>query len=101
MNKTDFEPSSLFIMPQDGSINIRYKQNLAEINIMSKNLFAKVFGSGEKGGKPCTPQESIQRLREIEEMLQKKSEFLEKKIEQEVAFAKKNGTKNRKGISRQ
>jgi len=62
------------------------------------SFIAKVFGSGEKGSKMPTPQESIQRLREVEELLQKKSEFLEKKIEQEIAFARKNGTKNKKGI---
>ena len=62
------------------------------------SLFEKVFGSGEKGSKMCSPQESIRRLREIEEMLQKKSEFLEKKIEKEIAFAKKNGSKNKKGM---
>lgn len=62
------------------------------------SLFVKVFGSGEKGSKTPSAQESIQRLREIEEMLQKKSEFLEKKIEQELSFARKNGAKNKKGM---
>lgn len=51
---------------------------------------------GKKGDKAPTPQEAIQRLRETEEMLQKKSDFLEKKIEQEIAVAKKNGTKNKR-----
>lgn len=66
--------------------------------LLSMSLFAKVFGAGGKGSKTPSAQESIQRLRDIEEMLQKKSEFLEKKIEQELAFAKKNGTKNKKGM---
>ncbi|KPP64280.1 charged multivesicular body protein 4b-like [Scleropages formosus] len=60
------------------------------------SLFTKIFGTGGKGGKPPTPQEAIQRLRETEEMLTKKQEFLEKKIEQELITAKKNGTKNKR-----
>lgn len=52
---------------------------------------------GKKGSKGPTPQEAIQRLRETEEILQKKSDFLEKKIEQEIIEAKKNGTKNKRG----
>ena len=61
------------------------------------SLIAKIFGSGGKGGKGPTPQEAIQRLRETEEMLAKKQEFLEKKIEHELVTAKKNGTKNKRG----
>lgn len=61
------------------------------------SLFGKLFGSGGKGGKAPTPQEAIQRLRETEEMLAKKQEFLEKKIDQELLTAKKNGTKNKRG----
>lgn len=60
------------------------------------SLFGKIFGSGGKGGKAPTPQEAIQRLRETEEMLAKKQDFLEKKIEQELLTAKKNGTKNKR-----
>lgn len=60
------------------------------------SLFGKIFGSGGKGGKAPTPQEAIQRLRETEEMLAKKQDFLEKKIEQELMTAKKNGTKNKR-----
>ncbi|XP_072237580.1 charged multivesicular body protein 4b [Leuresthes tenuis] len=60
------------------------------------SLIAKIFGSGGKGGKGPTPQEAIQRLRETEEMLAKKQEFLEKKIEHELVTAKKNGTKNKR-----
>ncbi|XP_022614438.1 charged multivesicular body protein 4b [Seriola dumerili] len=60
------------------------------------SLFGKLFGGGGKGGKAPTPQEAIQRLRETEEMLAKKQEFLEKKIDQELLTAKKNGTKNKR-----
>jgi len=41
-----------------------------------------MFGSGKKGEKAPTTGEAIQKLRETEEMLIKKQEFLEKKIEQ-------------------
>lgn len=61
------------------------------------SVFAKLFGGGGKGGKAPTPQEAIQRLRETEEMLAKKQNFLEKKIDQELITAKKNGTKNKRG----
>lgn len=61
------------------------------------SLFGKLFGGGGKGGKGPSPQEAIQKLRETEEMLTKKQEFLEKKIEQELQIAKKNGTKNKRG----
>lgn len=44
-----------------------------------------------------TPQEAIHKLRETEEMLTKKQDFLEKKIEQELMTAKKHGTKNKQG----
>lgn len=43
-----------------------------------------------------SPQEAIHKLRETEEMLTKKQEYLEKKIEQEIATAKKHGTKNKR-----
>ncbi|XP_013380268.1 charged multivesicular body protein 4b [Lingula anatina] len=61
------------------------------------SLFGRLFG-GKKGEKAPTPQEGIQRLREIEEMLTKKQEYLEKKVDQELSIAKKNGTKNKRGM---
>lgn len=64
------------------------------------SIFGKLFGSGGKGGKSPSTQEAIQRLRETEEMLAKKQEFLEKKIDQELLIAKKNGTKNKRGKAR-
>ncbi|KFM77777.1 Charged multivesicular body protein 4b, partial [Stegodyphus mimosarum] len=60
------------------------------------SFFSKLFGGGKSGGKAPTPAEAIQRLREVEEMLMKKQEFLERKVEQELATAKKNGTKNKR-----
>ncbi|XP_076207948.1 charged multivesicular body protein 4b [Aptenodytes patagonicus] len=62
-------------------------------------LLGKLFGTGAGGkgaGKGPSPQEAIQRLRDTEEMLSKKQEFLEKKIEQELAAARKHGTKNKR-----
>ena len=56
----------------------------------------RLFGSGKKGEGPSS-QVAIQKLRETEEMLGKKTDFLEKKIEQEAAIAKKHGMKNKRG----
>ncbi|XP_006009267.1 charged multivesicular body protein 4b [Latimeria chalumnae] len=66
---------------------------------MSKisKFFKGGSGSSSKAkNKGPTPQEAIHRLRETEEMLTKKQEYLEKKIEQEIATAKKHGTKNKR-----
>ena len=60
------------------------------------SLLEKLFGSKKKGEVP-SPQEAIQRLREVQEMLTKKSEFLEKKVDHELQTAKKAGTKNKRG----
>ena len=43
------------------------------------SLFGKIFG-GKKQEAPATPQDAIQKLRETEEMLEKKQDFLEKKV---------------------
>ncbi|XP_065340208.1 charged multivesicular body protein 4 [Cloeon dipterum] len=59
------------------------------------SFLGKIFG-GKKGDKTPTTGEAIQKLRETEEMLMKKQDFLEKKIVQEVDIAKKNGTKNKR-----
>lgn len=65
------------------------------------SFLQKMFGAGGKDkGMPTTGQ-AIQKLRETEEMLIKKQEFLEKKIDQELDIAKKNGTKNKRGMSPQ
>lgn len=59
-------------------------------------VISRIFGIGKKG-EPPSPQQAIQKLKETEEMLSKKSEFLEQKIEKELAAAKKHGLKNKRG----
>lgn len=59
------------------------------------SLFGKMFGGG-KNNKAPTTGEAIQKLRDTEEMLIKKQDFLEKKIEDEIKTAKQNGTKNKR-----
>jgi charged multivesicular body protein 4 len=51
---------------------------------------------GKKKATP-SPQQSIHRLRETIEMLTKREEFLEKKIEKELQIAKQNASKNKRG----
>ena len=58
------------------------------------SFLAKMFGS--KSGKEPTAEEAIQKLRDTEEMLQKRSDFFEKKVQNEIAIAKKHGTKNKR-----
>jgi len=53
----------------------------------------KLFG---KKKKTPSPQESIQRLRDTIEMLTKREEYLEKKVEKELQVAKQNATKNKR-----
>ncbi|XP_075069824.1 charged multivesicular body protein 4c [Mixophyes fleayi] len=64
---------------------------------MSKitKLFKPSGSSKSKKGGPSA-QEALFKLRETEEMLTKKQEYLEKKIEQELATARKHGTKNKR-----
>lgn len=59
------------------------------------SVFGKLFG-GKKGDKPQTTGEAIQNLRETEEMLMKKQDFLEKKIESEMVVARKNAKTNKR-----
>lgn len=54
-----------------------------------------MFG-GKKEVAPTTG-EAIQKLRDTENMLIKKQEFLETKIDAELTIAKQNGTKNKRG----
>lgn len=62
---------------------------------MESGFFSKMFG-GKKETNISTA-DAIQKLRETENLLIRKQEYLEKKIEDELAKAKKNATKNKKG----
>lgn len=62
------------------------------------SFFSKVFGGKKEPAAPSTA-EAIQKLRETEDMLIKKQEFLESKIDNEVLIAKKNASKNKRGNS--
>lgn len=59
------------------------------------SFFGKLFG--KKDDAAPTTGEAIQKLRETEEMLNKKQAFLETKIDQEILVAKKNASKNKRG----
>ncbi|KAL8181970.1 UNVERIFIED_CONTAM: hypothetical protein K2H54_037613 [Gekko kuhli] len=70
---------------------------------MSKihKLFKGGGGSGYSKGKGKggpTPQEALARLRETEEMLTKKQEYLEARIEKELVVAKKHGTRDKRDV---
>ncbi|VFV36367.1 charged multivesicular body protein 4c [Panthera pardus] len=63
---------------------------------MSKlGKFFKGGGSSKSRAAP-SPQEALARLRETEEMLSKKQEYLENRIQRELALAKKHGTQNKR-----
>ena len=59
------------------------------------SFLSNLFGGKSKTKAP-TPGEAIQRLRDVEEMLTKKVDFLEKKRDEELLIIKKNGTKNKR-----
>lgn len=72
-------------------------QRAAARSVSMADTLNKVFGKGKKG-EPPSPQQAIMKLRQTEEMLSKKSEHIETKIEKELAAAKKHGTKNKTGL---
>ncbi len=57
-----------------------------------KNLF------GKASAVKTTPKDSIVKLRESIEMLDKRERFLQTKIDAELKTAKTNATKNKRGI---
>ncbi|XP_017044554.1 charged multivesicular body protein 4c isoform X1 [Drosophila ficusphila] len=63
------------------------------------SFFGKMFG-GKKEVAPTTG-EAIQKLRETENMLIKKQEFLEAKIEDELNIARTNASKNKRELALQ
>ncbi|CAL4118748.1 unnamed protein product [Meganyctiphanes norvegica] len=58
-------------------------------------IFSSSKGKGKKNAAPSAG-EAIQKLRDTEEMLIKKQEYLETKIGKELDIAKKNGTKDKR-----
>lgn len=60
------------------------------------SFFKNLFGAKKQEPAPST-SESIQKLRDTENMLLKKQEFLEQKVEQELEIAKKNASTNKRG----
>ncbi|VDM42811.1 unnamed protein product [Toxocara canis] len=60
------------------------------------SVFGKIFRRAKKKPQEMTPHQSIQKLRETEEMLVKKQEYLEKKMETELQSARKHGMKNKR-----
>lgn len=59
------------------------------------SFFKNLFGAKKPEPAPST-SESIQKLRDTENMLLKKQEFLEQKVEQELDLAKKNASANKR-----
>jgi len=64
------------------------------------SIFGKLFGKSKEEKAP-TPQEAIQKLLEVEDLMVKRQGVLEKKIDEEIKVAKtwndiKHGTKNRR-----
>ncbi|CAF1274172.1 unnamed protein product [Adineta steineri] len=62
------------------------------------SALSRMFG-GSKGGKPKTaqtPQEAIQQLRDVEDVLNKKVEHLEAKINEETAIARRDARTNKR-----
>lgn len=60
------------------------------------SLLGKLFGGKSNATKAPTPQEAIQKLLEIEDLLRKRQDVLEKKIDEELKTAKTNGVKNKR-----
>ncbi|KAI3383197.1 hypothetical protein SNEBB_005097 [Seison nebaliae] len=60
------------------------------------SLFDRIFGKSKDGKEP-SPQEAIERFRDVEDTLMKKTELLETKIDDELKNAKQYGTENKRG----
>ena len=61
------------------------------------SFFRKMFGGKKEAAVPSMAKE-IQKLRETEDMLKKKREFLERKMDKEMLIAKTNAAKYKRGI---
>ncbi|UJR24510.1 hypothetical protein I4U23_005885 [Adineta vaga] len=63
------------------------------------NALSRMFGGSSKGGKmktAQTPQEAIQQLRDVEDVLNKKVEHLEGRINEETAIARRDARTNKR-----
>ncbi|KAI1301200.1 Charged multivesicular body protein 4b [Halotydeus destructor] len=61
------------------------------------SFLGKLFGGGKTAANQApSPAEAIQKLRGVEEILVKKQDYIEKKVEEEADIIKKNGTKNKR-----
>lgn len=67
------------------------------LNRSDMSLYVKIFSGGEKVGMKHCHEDGTEKLPEGEELLLSKEEFLKKKIDQELLFAKKNCRTNRRG----
>ncbi|XP_028822658.1 charged multivesicular body protein 4c [Denticeps clupeoides] len=72
------------------------QKNMSKISKMFKGSSGSGSKSKHRSRPGPSPQEAIHKLRETEEMLTKKQHYLERKIEEEISIAKKNGTKNKR-----
>lgn len=97
-NRADANNSSSGVTLDNPSWQFRFGLTWLSFRRAGMSLLQKMFGSGKKG--EPTPQDAIQKLRETEGMLNKKSAFLEQKITEELTKAKQHGTKNKRGKSR-
>ncbi len=109
--------SSIATLSRD-PVSVRYFKSVGSL-VRAKSItfkmskIAKMFKVSSSSSRPSSgsssrskhrsrsspsPQEAINRLRETEAMLTKKQEYLETRIEQEIMIAKKNGTKNKRGM---
>lgn len=61
------------------------------------SFFSRIFRRSDSADSATSTANAIQQLVELEAMLQKKTSFLEQKIDEEINTAKKYGTKNKRG----
>ncbi|CAF0948078.1 unnamed protein product [Rotaria sordida] len=63
-------------------------------------VLSRMFGGSSKGGAkmktPQTPQEAIQQLRDVEDVLNKKVEHLESRINEETTIARRDARTNKR-----
>ena len=83
----NFERCSRYIVAQSRQSFIHFPANMS--------LLQRMFGGKNKENIPVT-EDAIQKLKNTEEMLEKKQEYLEKKIDAENATAKKYAKTNKR-----